>query len=116
MNHHKRQQKTFRGRAPARQRTPAEWMAVHLDFPPDVWSGGMRVELRGRNALTVHGCRKILSYNPEEIRLTMKGCTLSVRGKRLVCSSYLAGAVGIDGRVDDLSFEGEEPHGREVET
>lgn len=104
MNHHKRKTKARDASAPSDRRTAAEWMAVHLDFPPDVWEGGMRLELRGRHALTVHGCRKILSYAPEEIRLALKGCQLSVRGARLICSSYLAGAVGIDGRVDALTF------------
>lgn len=100
MNHHKRKKSGDHPR-----RSAPEWMAVHLDFPPDVWEGGLRLELRGRNALTVHGCRRILDYRPEEIRLAVKNAVLSVRGERLICTSYLAGAVSIDGRIDAMIFD-----------
>ena len=39
------------------------------------------------------------------IRLQMKDTVLAVRGRRLGCTSYLAGAVGVDGLVESLSFE-----------
>lgn len=35
----------------------------------------------------------------------MKDTVLAVRGRRLGCTSYLAGAVGVDGLVESLSFE-----------
>ena len=90
------------------RRTPPEWLAVHLDFPPDVWEGGLRMELRGRNALTVCGCRRILAYHPEEIRLAVKNAVLCVKGERLICTSYLAGAVGIDGLINAMIFDSED--------
>lgn len=114
MNHSNRKAKEQGRGVPSLRRSPAEWLALHLDLPPDVWEGGMRLELCGRHALTVHGCRRILSYTPEEICLGLKGCILSVQGVRLVCASYLSGAVGIDGRVDTLSFHDTDPSG-EVE-
>ncbi len=94
-----------RGAEPGDRRPLPEWLAVRLDLPPDILSGGMRVELRGRNLLTVHGCRRILTYTPTCIRLEMKGAVLSVRGRRLGCTSYLAGAVCVDGLVESLAFE-----------
>ena len=81
-----------------------EWLAVKLDFPPDVLSGGMRVELRGRHSLLVHGCLRILHYAPEEMRLGLRDCVLCVTGERLVCHSFLAGAVGVDGLIQGLCF------------
>ena len=81
-----------------------EWLAVKLDFPPDMFEGGMRLELRGRNSLLVHGCRRILHYAPEEMRLKMKSCVLCIKGERLICHSYLAGAVGIEGKIDGICF------------
>lgn len=82
-----------------------EWLAVRLDLPPDILTGGMRIELRGRNLLTVFGCRRILTYTTTCIRLEMKDTVLAVYGQRLGCTSYLAGAVGMDGRIDRLCFE-----------
>ena len=85
-----------------------EWLAVHLDVPADLFSGGLRLDLRGRHSLTVHGCCKILDFTPTEIRLALRDCVLNVRGARLICTSYLAGAVSIEGRIDGICFEGGE--------
>jgi sporulation protein YqfC len=82
-----------------------EWLAVHLDVPADLFDGGLRMDLRGRHTLTVHGCCKILDFTPTEIRLALRDCVLAVRGERLICTSYLAGAVSIEGRIDGIYFE-----------
>lgn len=85
-----------------------EWLATRLDIPSDLWTGGMRIEIRGRNSVTVHGCRKIVEYRPDRVRLQMKSCHLLVRGCRLICVSYLAGAVELEGQIDGVCFENEE--------
>ena len=86
-----------------------EWLAVHLDVPADLFDGGLRLDLRGRHTLTVHGCCRILDYSPAEIRLALRDAVLSVGGVRLVCTSYLAGAVSIEGHIDRICFaDGEE--------
>lgn len=84
-----------------------EWLAVRLDVPADMLEGGMCVELRGRNTLLVRGCQRILQYTPELLTFQMKGCVLKITGTRLVCHSYLAGAVGVEGRVDGICFDEE---------
>ena len=87
----------------------SEWLAVHFDFPADLSSGGLRLDLRGRNSLTVYGCRRIVDFSPTEIRLAMGSCDLLVEGERLLCTSYLAGAVGIEGCICRMAFsEGED--------
>lgn len=86
------------------KRPVPEWLAVKLDFPPDVISGGLRVELRGRNTLLIHGCRRILHYTPCEMRLSVADCVLCITGERLICHSYLAGAVGIEGQINGIFF------------
>ncbi len=81
-----------------------EWLAVKLDMPSDALSGGIRLDMRGRNTLTVHGCTRILDFSPEAIRLSMGTCTVTVGGERLICTSYLAGAVGIEGMIRSICF------------
>ena len=104
----KKQENTPKGGAQCQEHRPIpEWLAVKLDFPPDMFEGGMRVELRGRNSLLVHGCRRILHYAPDEMRLKMKSCTLCIKGERLICHSYLAGAVGIEGKIEGICFNDE---------
>ena len=109
MNEEKKNRKrggTEEGTVPHRRSVP-EWLALKLDFPPDILTGGMRIELRGRNSLLVHGCRKILHYAPDEMRLCLWDCVLRITGDGLVCHSYLAGAVGIEGNISGLFFETE---------
>ena len=96
------------GMEPPSRRSLTEWLAVKLDMPADALGGGVRLDLRGRNTLTVHGCTRILDYSPCEIRLLMGDCTLTVGGQRLICTSYLAGAVGIEGYICSVCFGDEE--------
>ena len=88
------------GRESVRERI---WRA--LDLLPDVFPGESLVEIRGRGLMSVSGCRGILDYTPERIRLSLKHGSLLVEGERLVCTSYLAEAVGIDGRILGVRFE-----------
>ncbi len=82
-----------------------EWLTEKLDIPPDLLEGGMRVEIRGREAMLIHGCKKILVYTPQSMRLKMKDCCICITGDRLICHTYLAGAVGIEGKIISLCYE-----------
>ena len=81
-----------------------EWLAVKLDIPADITAGGLRLDMRGRHTVTVHGCRKILDFTPCEVRLAVKDATVKVSGQRLICTAYLAGAVGIEGYICGVTF------------
>ena len=96
------------GRAGSPRPSLTEWLAVRMDIPADVWGSGLRLDMRGRNTLTVHGCTKILDFSPEAIRLRVPSGTVAVCGERLVCTSYLAGAVGIEGYICSVCFGDEE--------
>lgn len=92
----------------AERRPFGEWLAVRLDIPADLLDGGIRLDMRGRNSLTVHGCTRIMDFSPCEVRLSLGDCTLTVSGQRLICTSYLAGAVGIEGCICGISFQDRE--------
>ena len=79
----------------------SEWLSLKLDIPSDLVDG-MRIELRGRHTLLLHGCCGILTYAPDEMRFRLTEADLCVTGERLVCHSYLAGAVGVEGKIDGL--------------
>lgn len=98
----KREKKNAREERGLRER-----LCQALDLVPDSLPRESLVELRGRNAMTVRGGGKILLYTPEEIRISLKRGCLSVVGKRLVCTSYYVGAVGIEGLICRISFEEE---------
>lgn len=66
------------------------------------------LELRGRENLTVRGCRRILLYTEEEIRLLLCEYVLVIKGRRLYCSSYYTGALRVDGIISALEIEEKE--------
>lgn len=90
----------------------SDWVTSTFDIPPEILEGGLSLEMRGRNRLLIRGCRRILTYAPEEMQFQMKGCVLTVSGKCLICHSFLSGAVGIEGKIHSISF-GDRP-GEEV--
>lgn len=79
-----------------------------LDLPPDCLPGESLVEIRGRIALTVHGCGKIVTYTPETICIALKRGTVTVTGKRLTCLSYYADAIGVEGWIESVVWGGED--------
>ena len=96
--------KNGRGEASPSRPSLAEWLAVRMDVPADTLGSGLRLDMRGRHTLTVHGCTRILDFSPTAIRLGLQEGTLTVEGERLICTSYLAGAVGIEGYICAISF------------
>ena len=63
------------------------------------------MEIRGRGALHISGCGKILLYAPCEIRVELGDSVLAIVGKDLVCVAYCAGEVAIEGRIDNVAFK-----------
>ena len=84
-----------------------ERLCRHLDIPPDFFGGESLVEIRGRGSVTVKGGGRILLYTPEEIRIALAKSVLSIGGEGLVCTSYYPGAIGVEGRIFQVSFEEE---------
>ena len=79
-----------------------------LGVTPDFLPSESMIEIRGRSYMMIHGAGKIAYYTPEEIRISLKKSCLSVRGRGLVCISYHVDSVGIEGKITDVSFCGED--------
>ncbi len=62
---------------------------------------------RGKRELTICGCRGILLYSTEKIRLLMHGFVLVICGQDMYCASYYNGAVRVDGEIRSIEFEGD---------
>ena len=76
-----------------------------LDIVPDTLPREATVEIRGRNYVSIKEGGSILVYTPERITVALPNGAVSVCGARLVCTSYTAGAVRVDGYVSSVSFE-----------
>ena len=86
------------------KRSLAERLCIDHDLPPELFSGGCFIEIRGRNSVVLRGCRRILGYSETKVTLKMKNDVVEVFGKRLTCISYLAGAVSVEGFVESVNF------------
>jgi len=60
--------------------------------------------LRGTRGVSVFGCQRILHYAPERICLCIGKHRLSVRGKELICTSFSAGCVSVEGEVRGILY------------
>lgn len=83
----------------------SERMCRALDIEPDVLLGSSLIEIRGRGAVTIGGGGRILDYTDEEIRIALKKGAVVINGKHLVCASFCAGKVRIEGRIKSVKFE-----------
>jgi hypothetical protein len=90
--------------------TRRERLCRLLDLSPEALSFGHTVEIQGRGFVKIRGGGAILLYTPEEIRVSLnrRGDFVSVRGSRLSCAAYNRGALGVEGRIDEVSFGREE--------
>ena len=83
----------------------AEKINKTLDISPDILPHGTLVSIRGTNSMSVNGSIGISLYTPNEIRLSIHNGMLSIKGERLVCASYHAEEIRIDGKIASVSFE-----------
>lgn len=93
----------------ANKRGIVEYLSLKAELSSDALAGEVRVEIRGRSSLFLGGCKKILKYSPEEMIVECKGDRIIIAGERLVCTSYHAGNISVDGSIASVSFSnGEE--------
>ena len=76
-----------------------------LDIPREALPGGFGMSLAGQRELTVRGCRRILSYGAECIRLSLGKTAVAICGESLLCTVFEAGSVTVEGRILSISFE-----------
>jgi hypothetical protein len=76
--------------------------ALEID---EIIGGCDTFEMRGGGELTVRECRKILHYSETEIRLSLCGYSLIIKGNDLFCASYFGGAVRVDGDITCIELD-----------
>ena len=98
-----------KGKTRARPSRPGRLtrLLTRLGVSAELLPGGFGVSLTGRasrgdptaETLTVRDCRRILQYDPAEIRLSVSGMTLVVTGADLRFASFVGGTVTIVGTI-----------------
>lgn len=62
------------------------------------------VILRGNEGATVYGCKKIVRYDRDRICLCIGARCVCVRGEDLICTSFSAGSVSVEGEISSVHF------------
>lgn len=60
--------------------------------------------LHGERGATFYGCRRILRYSPERICFCIGKKHVFVCGKGLLCTSFNAGCVSVEGQIDRIGY------------
>ena len=66
------------------------------------------VVLRGQRSVTVYGCRRILQYSPERIRLQSGKRIVALDGRDMICTAFSGGSASVKGRIRGVFFLGAE--------
>lgn len=75
------------------------------------------IQLYGDHTLIAYGCRRILLYTQEEIRLSReKKAVLRVFGEGLCCTCFSAGAVTVQGHILGVRFDDGLPFKQSADT
>lgn len=85
--------------------TLGELLSRFADIPADL-TGGMTLEMRGRNEMLLCGCREILEYSDIRIRILQGRCSVCILGRRLTMSSFSDGRITVGGEIDAIDFCG----------
>ncbi len=82
----------------------SELLSKIADVPPDVLGDAPMIELRGRERLLVCGCREMVEYSSVRIKLVVNFGIITIRGRRLIASSFCERRVSIEGEICALAF------------
>lgn len=79
-------------------------IAKELDFPEDICTGGLHIELFIDTAV-VDGCRNVAEYGEGMIRLNAGGHTVGIFGDCLTIKSFSCSQAVIAGKILSVELE-----------
>ncbi len=62
------------------------------------------IVLHGTGQISVRGCKGVLEYEPQKVRLSLKAKDLVLTGEDFVCVSFASGTVSLRGKIGELRF------------
>ncbi len=76
-----------------------------LDLPPGIFSGGAHIRLVGDREATVEGCRGVLEYNAERIKLNIGCGTVCFCGRGLRLAQFDREHTCINGKIESVNYD-----------
>ena len=89
-------------KAAKRQMTSAQRV---LDLPEIVHADVPHIEMQGNREAVVDGCRGVLEYEEDKIKLDAGMCVLLFRGSDLTIKTYSDSLTEITGEIIAVEFE-----------
>ncbi|MGI6362482.1 MAG: YabP/YqfC family sporulation protein [Bacillota bacterium] len=83
----------------------AKKIADIFDLPRDLIANTFRLTLVGRGQLFIENHKGIILYDPELIRLNVRGGEIKIAGSQLQVRSVYAHEVYIEGAIENISLE-----------
>ena len=99
--------KRRRGRVAEDERMPgarAQKVAGALQLPPGMLSGGARFEMNGNREVIVDGCRNVLEYNENEVRINAGKMIVSFMGRGMTLKCLTPDSLVIEGFITSIEF------------
>jgi len=84
-----------------------EELSDRLKLPMGYLGNVSFLTVSGRNEVEINGCRGLIDYEDEYIRLRLCDCTLLVGGSSLTLKTYYGNQMVIAGKINRLEFEGQ---------
>ncbi len=81
-----------------------------FDLPTDLQKS-LSIDITGNSEAVIWGCKSILVYTEELIRLQTKDLDLVIEGKDLCCPAYGGGSVVVSGQFKSISYEERQSYG-----
>lgn len=78
-------------------------LAKGMKIGSDLFSRDTLV-LRGETAAVVYGCKRILLYEKDRICLSLGNRQITLMGEDLICTSFTAGSVTVEGVIHGTSY------------
>lgn len=73
---------------------------------PDLTLSGAKIEMLSNREIIIDGCKGVLDYGENQIKLNIGELTLSVAGDEMLVESFDSGVAVIRGRFSEISFAG----------
>ncbi len=80
-------------------------MGRALDLPPEILSGGAHIRLVGNHEASVEGCRGVLEYRSDRIKLNLGNGTVCFCGNGLRLAQFDREHTCICGKIESVNYD-----------
>lgn len=80
------------------------WLAKHLELPPDVMMDLPRITMIGQIHIYIENHKGLLAFSDKELRLLLAQGQLLIKGKSFVIKTILPEEILLEGEINQVVF------------